>query len=743
MFPFLKDLNIICVCAGRVFSLSIRKSGEIRDFVETFVFETGRVRYLMGCCGEPVHNDPHKREEAPKGPIKDRGCTDILCLGLFLAFLVGWGVVAVFAFIHGDPERLINPTDSYGNICGTGNFTSKKYLFYFDMTRCASSSILLTGCPTPQVCISSCPKYNFAALDPTMDLTKYQSSLICKYNVDLTKTYSNSELRNLAEIGDCAPYYLASSPVVGRCLPSFVNETGHNFLDAFGHIVINTNGQPVTNDSLKDANKFLTELMNAKQVGEMIFSDLKMSYVWILMGIVFAMVLSFIWIVLIRCLGGLMIWLSLFFMLALFSVACGFSFYRYKDLKGVPGSEDPVHFTTNFESYLSYRSTWLAFGIIAAIFLGIILLIVIFLRKRIRIAIALINESSKAVSHIMSALVFPLFPFVLQLIVFGFSGVVAVYLAATGKQTYKVFLYTGTGAMCQNYTNGSFCDPETFNPICGQCAFYDYSGDGNLWLAQFYNLFGFFWGMFFVDGLSQIILAGAFASWYWAYSKPKDVPLLPVCSSFGRTFRYHLGSVAFGSLIIAIVRMIRVMLEYADRKMKQYADNPVIKCIMCCLKCFFWCLEKFLKFINKNAYIMIAIYGKNFCTSAKNAFFLLLRNVLRTVVLDKVTDFLLFIGKLVVVGGLGVLSFFFFSGQIPGLEKYVPPLHYYFVPMIVIIIGSYMVASAFFGVYEMAVDTIFLCFLEDSECNDGSPEKPYFMSKRLMKILGKKNKKID
>ena len=37
-------------------------------------------------------------------------------------------------------------------------------------------------------------------------------------------------------------------------------------------------------------------------------------------------------------------------------------------------------------------------------------------------------------------------------------------------------------------------------------------------------------------------------------------------------------------------------------------------------------------------------------------------------------------------------------------------------------------SSAFFGVYSMAVDTLFLCFLEDLERNDGSQEKPYYMS---------------
>lgn len=40
----------------------------------------------------------------------------------------------------------------------------------------------------------------------------------------------------------------------------------------------------------------------------------------------------------------------------------------------------------------------------------------------------------------------------------------------------------------------------------------------------------------------------------------------------------------------------------------------------------------------------------------------------------------------------------------------------------------------------MAVDTLFLCFLEDMERNDGTPEKPYFMSRGLQKIVGKMQK---
>lgn len=36
------------------------------------------------------------------------------------------------------------------------------------------------------------------------------------------------------------------------------------------------------------------------------------------------------------------------------------------------------------------------------------------------------------------------------------------------------------------------------------------------------------------------------------------------------------------------------------------AENRFAKFLMTCLKCCFWCLEKFIKFLNRNAYIMVS-----------------------------------------------------------------------------------------------------------------------------------------
>ena len=124
---------------------------------------------------------------------------------------------------------------------------------------------------------------------------------------------------------------------------------------------------------------------------------------------------------------------------------------------------------------------------------------------------------------------------------------------------------------------------------------------------------------------------------------------------------------------------------------------------------------------------MTAIYGYNFCNGARKSFTLLAKNAVRAVVLDKVADFVLFMGKLLVVIIVTAATFALFSNKVtdslgkPALFQLTIPnldnasdiqLNYQFVPMAIIILGSYAIASTFFSVYSMAVDTIFLCFLQ-------------------------------
>lgn len=90
--------------------------------------------------------------------------------------------------------------------------------------------------------------------------------------------------------------------------------------------------------------------------------------------------------------------------------------------------------------------------------------------------------------------------------------------------------------------------PQTFNTTnitaqCpdAECLFAFYGGETYyhkyLIMFQFYNVFLFFWCANFVTALGQVTLAGAFASYYWAFKKPDDIPANPICSSLGRALR--------------------------------------------------------------------------------------------------------------------------------------------------------------------------------------------------------------
>lgn len=74
-----------------------------------------------------------------------------------------------------------------------------------------------------------------------------------------------------------------------------------------------------------------------------------------------------------------------------------------------------------------------------------------------------------------------------------------------------------------------------------ECLFAFYGGETvyhkYLILFQFYNVFLFFWCANFITALGQVTLSGAFASYYWAFKKPADIPAFPIFASLGRALR--------------------------------------------------------------------------------------------------------------------------------------------------------------------------------------------------------------
>uniref|UniRef100_A0AAR2IV48 Choline transporter-like protein n=1 Tax=Pygocentrus nattereri TaxID=42514 RepID=A0AAR2IV48_PYGNA len=639
-------------------------------------------------------------------------CTDIICCVLFMLVITGYMVVGILAWLYGDPRHVLYPRNSTGMYCGIAPNHDKPNVFYFNILQCATATNIMAAalqglqCPTTQICVKSCPSDFWSSLTVYRRLVAQESVLLF---------------------------------------------SGVSLVLMTVTLITLTLQPPPTSLSLSD----MMNSFNARDVGVRIFADFASTWQWIVLGLVIAMLASLLFLLLLRFLAAILVWVLIIGVLAVGAFGIWYCYNEYTLLANSPVTYNNVGFTTNVNVYLQIRDTWLAFLIILCVVEGLLLLILIFLRTRILIAIALIKESSKAVGYMMSTLCYPIVTFVLLLVCVSYWGITALYLATSGAPVYNVVALNASQGDCRSITGNQTCDPlvrnnafnSTLYPTCpsARCVFIKYNTEGlfqrNIFNLQIYNVIAFLWCVNFVIALGHCTLAGAFASYYWAFHKPADIPACPLVSSFMRALRYHVGSLAFGALILTIIQVVRIILEYIDHKCRA-AQNPCGRFLMCCLKCCFWCLEKFIKFLNRNAYIMIAIYGKNFCVSAKNAFLLLMRNILRVVVLDKVTDLLLFFGKLLVVGGIGVLAFFFFSGkiQVPGSLFRASELNYYWMPIITVVVGAYLITHGFFSVYNMCVDTLFLCFLEDLERNDGSAEKPYYMSKNLMKILNKKNK---
>uniref|UniRef100_A0A8C9SET2 Choline transporter-like protein n=1 Tax=Scleropages formosus TaxID=113540 RepID=A0A8C9SET2_SCLFO len=615
------------------------------------------------------------------------------------------------AWIHGDPRKVVYPTDSYGQFCGQKgtNNAKKAILFYFNILKCAS---------------------------PSMFYWEYYRQF-CKPGFD------NPNKVPVTLTNDAALLFLQ------RCFPDFITRNGTLTVanrTAFKDVL----GETRSVTELRDAANGITSLLDAKEVGMKIFEDYASSWYWILIGLLVAMVVSLIFILLLRFTAGFLLWFIIFAVIALVAYGIWHCYEEFVALKEKPSADvtiSDIGFQTDFHVYLQLSQTWLVFMISLSVTEAVIILMLIFLRNRVRIAIALLKEGSKAIGYIMSTLFYPIVTFLLLAVSISYWAVTAVYpFTSSGDAIYKV-MPSQPNCMYANLT----CNPETFNKsnitkVCpgSQCMFAFYGGESPyhryIFILQLCNLLVFLWLVNFTIALGQCTLAGAFASYYWALKKPADIPPCPLFSSFSRAIRYHTGSLAFGSLILAVVQLIRIVLEYLDHKLKG-AQNTFARFLLCCLKCCFWCLERVIKFMNRNAYIMIAIYGKNFCTSAREAFFLLMRNVVRVAVLDKVTDFLLFLGKVLIAGSVGALAFLFFTHKIPVIQEEVPSLNYYWVPLLTVTLGSYLIAHGFFSVYAMCVDTLFLCFLLDLENNNGSAARPYHMSTSLRKILNKRNRK--
>ncbi|KAK0065695.1 choline transporter-like protein 2, partial [Biomphalaria pfeifferi] len=521
---------------------------------------------------------------------------------------------------------------------------------------------------------------------------------------------------------------------LNRCLPAPVT------FDDSGKILVKNNSTitlvgsdktTIDGKILNNAFKLYDIYIEVRKYRVELTQDVENSQSFICVFLLLAMILSFVWIVAMRFIAVYMVWLSIAVILALF---CIFTFVFWKNYFHYKGSDEVTYLPwIDSAKEIKTEIVFLIGGLLFGVILCILNVVVLCLCRTITLSVDMIECASKVVTKMWLTLLWPVVPFLLHIANIAYAASAAAYMASVERRD-KMDLNSSNIVVdfkesLADTMNCKDIDVSEANKIGCDLS----STAGNLKVIMLFIFFMYLWLKNFVCGLNQLTLAGVFASYYWTLDKT-TLPKYTLLKSFYRCFRYHCGSLAFGSFLITFVQFFTALLNLVKSNIEN-STNQLAKFVIRCLLCCFKLHDMFLQFINKRAYIMMAIEGKNFCLSAKRALSIMLNNFVKSLVLAKVTDFLLIISKLIITSMIGVLAYFYIQKKIPLTIVTVPELHFYFIPLFVILIGTYSITGVFFDVYGTAVDTIFLCFLDDIEKNDGSNARPHFMDEHLESIF--------
>jgi len=106
-----------------------------------------------------LDEDEKKKEEElnTHGPVKDRGCTDLICCLFFLLFIFAEIVIAGVSFSSGQPDLLLYPYDEDGNPCGKPNEKAANYSYLYLYNALVKAKSLNYNFTSQGLCVSECP----------------------------------------------------------------------------------------------------------------------------------------------------------------------------------------------------------------------------------------------------------------------------------------------------------------------------------------------------------------------------------------------------------------------------------------------------------------------------------------------------------------------------------------------------------------------------------------------------------
>ena len=350
------------------------------------------------------------------------------------------------------------------------------------------------------------------------------------------------------------------------------------------------------------------------------------------------MVISFIFMYLLKCLAGLIVWTSAFGIIIFFALA-GVVFLNNAGI---------INISSIASGYLSIpaisgatTTEYQIFGYASFAIAGFFLLLLVCCCGRIRIAVAVCKAAGQFVAHNCGIVLVPVVQSAVNLGMWAVCIVALLYLASSA--TYTV----SSGSIFTNLS--SYTDSA---------------------LIQFYMfLFGTLWCNAFIQAVGIFVIASACCIWYYNHGPEQEINF-PIFRSYKMVLRYHLGSLAFGSLILAIVQFIEIVLELVKKQAEANgaANNKCFEYAINCLRCCMQCVERLVQFINKTAYIQIALRGQNFCSAAKDGFEIVWSNPARYAIVGGVGQIMMVLGELMIATGT-TFAFYCFITYVSSIKS--------------------------------------------------------------------------
>ena len=243
--------------------------------------------------------------------------------------------------------------------------------------------------------------------------------------------------------------------------------------------------------------------------------------------------------------------------------------------------------------------------------------------------------------------------------------------------------------------------------------------DDKLKYCFWFHIFSLFYITAIISAYSQFVYASSACIWYFTAEKGTESHI--IAKSFYRGIRYHFGSLCFGALIIAIIRFMIFFLEYIKKKVEAATSkkqSKIFTCIISCFQCCLACCAKFVEFINKHAYIQIALKGDSFCNAAFEGFGLVIRNLGRFSILSLLGGGLSLLGTIFITVASAVVGYFVIT-EVPYFKADVNSI---VLPLIAFGLIGFILGYITMSIFSMSGDALMHSFLLDEEINKGQPK---------------------